>query len=540
MVVAQIAPPTPGPSDSSSTPSPTLPVDEALRLTRILLEAYHDLLPASEVVRSGTPLADLMEALPAHFRRALRSNADYRELYLRRLAGASDIPVVVNDRVREKIRLFQTEAAEVFRTWLHRSGVYGPIIRRALREEGLPEDLIFLSMVESGFSNRAYSRVAAVGMWQFMQYTGRLYGLQVNNYVDERRDPEKATHAAARHLRHLYRLFGNWDLVLTAYNCGEGRLQKALRRHQTEDFWKLRDIPSETLNHLPKVLAALIISKDPAFFGFHDVLYGEPLSYDVVKVSEAVDLRQGAQCAGTSVDVMRALNPELRLGHTPPRTARRPYALRVPRGSADRFAQAYARVPAARRPSLAEYHIRHGDTLSSIARRVGVSAESLAEANGIRNPRTLRPGQRLKVPGHLAAAGLHDPAPDTPPSTGERTSYQVQEGDTLWEIARRHGVSPEQVRTWNAIAPGRELRPGQRLVLLRRTATPEAAALVGPEDRGGSRVVHTVRPGDTLWSIARVYRTSVDRLKSLNGIRNAAQLRVGDRLRVRAEDPNVD
>lgn len=511
-------------------------------LTIAAMDLYFDALPGSSPIPPDSPAARLIQSIPPDFRSTLELNRRYRTLYIRSLAGTSPIRIDVNARVREKIEFFQGNDQRIFRTWMRRMGVYGPLIKRTLREEGLPEDLIFLSMVESGFNTKAYSKAKAVGMWQFVSHTGRLYGLRRDTWVDERRDPEKATRAAARHMRHLYNLFGDWQLVLTAYNCGQGRLQRAIRTDGSHDFWQLDSLPRESKNHLPKIMAVLLMARDPEFFGVENLVIDDPLAFDIVQVTDPIDLRLAAECAATTYETIRMLNSELRLGYSPPRSAQKTYALRVPIGSSDRFTDRYARIPADRKVQLIDYRVRSGDTISNIALSFGTRSSVIMDANAIRNPRKLRAGQKLKIPIHPkqskhARALARKSGPAQKVGRGDRVVYRVKRGDTLWDISRSQGVTPDQIRAWNTLRATGHIHPGDRLTIWRpsdRSLPRESATLVSAD------VFYRVRRGDTLWDIARTYRTSIRELKRLNDIRNASRIKAGDQIRVRAASTAVE
>ena len=523
---------------ADSTITGTLTRARHLELLRTAFERYRKMMPPSALVRPNSVISRLLNAIPVSLRSHLREDVHFRELYIRKLAGSADIPVDYNAEVVKTIRYFQTTARKAFRAWLSRSPLYVPMIRKALREAGLPEDLVYKAMIESGFNPRAYSRARAVGIWQFVRGTARLYGLQTDGLVDERRDPEKSTRAAIQHIQHLYRLFPDWRLVIAAYNCGQGRLQRIIQRSGTDDFWRLRALPRETRRHVPRFMAALIISKDPEWFGFNDVVYQTPQKYDTVPVMECVDLRVAAECAGTTYTHMRVLNPELYAGYTP--TGRRkPYHLKIPAGSADRFRVNYARVPASRKSRMVEYRMRYGDTISGIARRFGSTTEAVRTANNISNPRRVRAGKRLKIPifpnGRPARAErttARVAAPD--PDTHRKVAHRVKKGDTLWGIGRRYGVTPNQIRAWNNLR--RHITPGDRLVIWRPTAHQVALANPSEQRRGDFYIVQS---GDTLWDIARSFSVRVNDLKKWNRIRKPGSLRVGARLLIRPSGSRV-
>ena len=502
-------------------------------LMRFTLERYHAILP-HEPIPSHAPLSTLVNALPESLAADLSHHPHYRELKIRVLAGQADIPIDLTPEVEKYIHYFCTERRKYFSLYLSRSTAYLPMIQTVFREQGLPLDLAYKALVESGFNPRALSRAHALGLWQFMYRTGLLYGLRRNTYIDDRMDPEKSTHAAARHLNHLYEYFGDWHLVVAAYNCGQGRMDRAIARSKTRDFWKIHALPRETRNHVPKFMAAVIIAKDPAFFGFEDVVYQPPMSYDKVTLTEPVNLRLAAECAGTTYTYLRHLNPELRRPYTPPAMQRNAYNLRVPKGTGAKFRANYAQIPAHKKIQLVDYEVKRGDTLSRIASRVGVSATDLQAANGITNPRRLQIGQKLSIPMYPNAQRLPattqarsvlqtkniDQKPD--PQNYRQINVTVRAGDTLWGIAKRKGITVSHLRAWNNLNTNRPIHPGDRLTLW-----------VPKDGTSESPIFYTVRTGDTLWGIARAFDTSVAALQSWNDIRSPSRLRPGTRIRVR-------
>jgi membrane-bound lytic murein transglycosylase D len=312
-----------------------------------------------------------------------------------------DIPLDDNEQVAAYISFFQGPGRKVFVHWLARSTRWIPLFREILRSHELPEDLVYLSMIESGFSMRAYSWAHASGPWQFISGTGRRYGLRDDFWIDERRDPIKATHAAAKYLKNLHEMWGDWYLAWASYNAGPGRVRRAIDQNETQDFWALHEakgaLRNETRGYVPKLIAAALISKFPERFGFTDVPFEKPLEWDEVQVPEATDIEVIARCAGTSPEEIQELNPELRRWATPP-TFGKPYSLRVPRGRTAQFAEAYAKVKPSDRFTFRAYVVQRGDTLGHIALMFGTSVEAVMKANRISNARRLRPGQELVVP----------------------------------------------------------------------------------------------------------------------------------------------
>jgi len=323
-----------------------------------------------------------------------------------------DLPVTRNESVDTWINFLKGRNADKTLLWMERSGKYVPMIQERLRARGMPEDLIYLAFIESGFSPRAYSRAAASGIWQFIAETGRRYGLEVGSHVDERRDPIAATDAALDYLSELYDRFGSWYLAAAAYNTGENRVARIMRevtgseRGTDADFWRIASrLPRETRNYVPLMLAAGHIGKEPAKFGFNEVKYQEPLAFDTVWVPGQVSMASVARAAGAEEQAVMDLNPHLVKGMTPPNRA---YAVRIPRGTSLKFAGAFAPIyqaEVAQRASvkktsaaLAKRHkVRRGETLTHIARRYDVSVRQIQSWNGMGRRTTIRAGQTLKI-----------------------------------------------------------------------------------------------------------------------------------------------
>ncbi len=363
-----------------------------------------------------------------------------------------DIPVIVNPAVERNIHYFQSVIHDRFQEWLTRFYAYRPLVEQIFVEVGLPKELIYLSLVESGFNPRAYSRARASGPWQFIKSTGRIYGLSVNWYVDERRDPIKSTVAAAVHLRDLYDTFGSWPLALAAYNAGAGKISRAIKKTGTRDFWKIartRHIRRETRQYVPKFMAAMIIATRPWLFGFH--VHSQTVhQYDEIRMDESIHLRSVAKATGISFEELRRLNPELRRSVTPP--GREGYHLKVPVGTSDRVEQAKSRMKTwTQRPSQQTwYRVRWGDNLSVIAHRFGTSIRQLKRLNGL-SGNLIRVGQRLRVNQPVAKAG-------------EVTWYRVRMGDSLWSIAKRFRVSVQDLKILNNLRSSL-IRVGRMLMI---------------------------------------------------------------------------
>jgi membrane-bound lytic murein transglycosylase D len=405
--------------------------------------------------------------------------------------AVEEIEPQVNSQVLKWIEFFTGNGRSTFERWLKRSGRYMDLFRRSLQKEGLPPDLVHLVFVESGFNLHARSVSAAVGPWQFLRSTGRLFGLAVNQWVDERRDPEKSTVAAARYLKHLYTMFGDWPLALASYNAGEGTVLRAIKAQGTTNYWDLR-LPRQTEEYVPQFMAILAISRDPGRYGFDAVELDEPMAFDEVALKGAVDLRTVAQLADCSYDELKQLNPAV-LHHAAP-GANGVTMLRVPRGKGEALMgklEHGAQLPAV---DLTVRHlVRRGETITSIAGQYHVSAQRLALANNIGRKRPLRRGMTILVPASLGAPAPvvavdnDDPRYSTayvPPRTiatkrqveGDskaegRRVHVVKRGETLAGIANQYGVSVSDLRSWNRIKTS-HVRRGTRL----KIRTSEAAS----------------------------------------------------------------
>jgi peptidoglycan lytic transglycosylase D len=403
-------------------------------------------------------------------------------------ATEHDVPIPQNTKVLAAVELLSGRLHDYVQESLARGSKYLPMIQNVFRAEGLPLDLAYIPVIESGFKTNALSKASAKGPWQFMKPTAQDHGLKTDWYIDERSDPEKATVAAAKYLKTLHRMFdGDWHLVLAAYNGGLGRLQRAMRSSGADDFWSLaessRHLPRETREYVPLILAAIIVAKNPAQYGF-EYIPAEVIAYEKVPVPRAVDLRRVAEWTGTTIDEIQSLNPELRRWTTPVKYP--DYEVKVPVGTADKLAARLASTPTSDLGALNWYTVKSGETLTTVARKLRVARVDLAEANHLSVRSRIRPGQDLiipRAPATLMAARADRPAPST--------------------IASRAISGPATVATVQRAA---ENRP----------------------------VTYRVKRGDTLSSIARLFDTTVARLRSLNRLRTN-HIAVGDRLTVAAK-----
>ncbi|HJP32209.1 MAG: LysM peptidoglycan-binding domain-containing protein [Candidatus Latescibacteria bacterium] len=478
------------------------PQAEVDAVVEVVERAYLGVLPHVENLSPDSPLSLLLMELGDEILEELPADA-VPLIRIHQLAPHCDLPVDANAQVASSIHFFQTRGRQTWEAWHRRSGRYRDVIVPILRQAGMPEDLFYLSMIESGFNPRAYSRAHAAGLWQFVRSTGRLEGLRIDNWVDERRDPVKSTQAAVRHLRSLYKEFGDWRLAAAAYNSGRGRVRRAIEKAGTDDFWRL-ELPRETRNYLPLLMAAAVIAKDPARFGFEAPAVDAAITWDQVKLTELIDLKTAARLLGFSdTGPLRVLNPELRNLFTPHRP-KKGYLFNVPPGQGAGFLAAFNRMPKSERSGIYEYKVSRGDNLWNIARAFGVSTGDLAGANGLANASLIRPGQVVVIPiagGKVAPAG-----------SGTHT---VRRGESLSTIASRYRISLRDLRSWNGIT-GDIIRPGDKLKVGTQVLTARQRAPVVTTDSG--RAVHTVRGGESLWAIARTHQVAVSDLKRWNGL----------------------
>jgi peptidoglycan lytic transglycosylase D len=449
-------------------------------------------------------------------------------------ATHSDLPLMLNDTVAGYINYFSSRGRSTLENALARSGQYHDMISRVLKEEGVPQDLIYLAQAESGFRPLALSHAGARGMWQFMSSRAKGYGLERTWWVDERQDPEKATRAAARHLKDLYNQFGDWYLAMAAYNSGPGTVQSAVKRTGYADFWELyrrNVLPKETRNYVPIILAVTIMAKNPEQYGLEHIEAAKPLQSDSVKINYPVDLRLVAECVDASATDLQALNPSL-LRMTTPKD--REFELHLPAGTKQQYETAIAAIPADMRVWWRYHKVQEGDTLASIARNYRTTAKAIAQANEL-GESGLEAESKLIIP---ISPGKHALGEDAATYSRRATRYKVRKGDTVTSVADNFGVPPKMVRRWNRLK-GDSLR-GRRVIYVHLPVSPgmrEPQVAASSRKKAGSPsaraqvVHHKVKQGETLYSIATSYNTTVSAIQRDNG--RLAQLRPGMILLIR-------
>ncbi len=461
-----------------------------------------------------------------------------------RLAGAAeqelmrvphDLPLTVNDSVLQYLSFFSTTRGHaVVEHGLDRSGRYNDMIRRVLKEEGVPQDLMYLAQAESAFQPTAVSRAGARGLWQFMPFRGEEYDLDRTYWVDERSDPEKATRAAARHMRDLYDMFGDWYLVMAAYNSGPMNVVKAIERTGYADFWELQKrhaLPKQTQNYVPIIIALALVAKDPGLYGVQ-IAPEKPAPVDVVHPSHAIDLHLVADATGADIDDLRQMNPELLRNVTPNDPN---FQLKLPAGDGEKLLNAINQVPEDKWTSWRLHTVEEGETLSEIARHYRVTVPAIELANHLEAHATVPAGFMLNVP--------------TAPPTVRLLHYRVVRGDTLEGIAERFDVTVTELKRWNNIR-GAQVPRGSRLRIYAGGAPNDSsrakaksvqaqgsdAGVQNVSDRTSSVKIsprqHRVKQGETLYSIAHAYGTTVESLRAANPFLGERALEAGDVLTI--------
>ena len=428
--------------------------------------------------------------------------------------------VVIEERpeVDVWIQYFTGRGRDNMKLYLERSTRYMNLMRSVLRESGLPDKLIYVAMIESGFSFKARSRAQAVGYWQFIEPTGRRYGLKVDAFIDERRDPLLSTKAAGEYLKDLYSLFGSWYLAMASYNAGEYRVNRAMMKHYTRDFWNLRknrSIPRETREYVPKFIAAYLIAQNPKKYGFHNLNYQEPIQFESVAVHQPISLKKLAQKLSLNYEDLRILNPKYVTEYVPMEKTGTT-VIRVPSGVSEKVTQTVLTAAVMSRPKHSKtyvyYKVRWGDNLFKLARRNRTTVNTIARMNGFSSKKMLRAGQVIKLPHRYASRAYA--------SVNKSKKYhKVRRGESLGRIARRYGVTTAKIKVWNNLSSS-VIHPRQVLLVK------------APDSNSKNRKIHVVRRGDTLITIAKKYEVPLVALMKKNSLTFKSIIRVGRKINI--------
>jgi len=482
-----------------------------------------------------------------------------------------DFPITINKQVLYYLDLFQGKQKNNFSRWLARSTLYLPKIQEELKKAGLPQDLAYLAMIESGFNPSAYSPAEACGLWQFIAGTGRNNGLRIDSWVDERRQPEKATKAATRYLSRLYAEFGDWHLAVAAYNGGENRIEAAIKDYNTKDFWEIAEsegIYLETKRYVPKLIAAILIARNPEKFGFTDIQYLKPQQYDVIDIPGGVDLEAVAVTANTSVKQLRTLNNELQKNQTPPK--QKNYTLRIPVGTKELVASNLNKIYPVSTITYTTHTVKNNETLTTICALYNISKTTLLKANNLRTA-GLKKGLRLQIPSTSTKYVLlkdgerpEDRLAKSDTDKRQMVLHQMKSGETLSKLAKQYQVPVKTIMQWNKITNLQQVKQGQQIVLHLDRSAPEAmtvitgatkvAAIAQETDdipmledskkrsvaraqppatpKSKQQTWYVVQNGDSLWTISKKFQISAQDLRQWNNLSDN-NLQTGNKLIVK-------
>lgn len=446
-----------------------------------------------------------------------------------------DFPVVLNKKVNMYLDLFQNKQKKYFGRWLSRSTIYRTMMEKELQEAGLPKDLSYLAMIESGYNPLACSSAKAVGLWQFMKPTGRQYDLRVDRYVDERRDPLKSTKAAVTYLSDLYLEFGDWHLAIAAYNAGPGTIRNGLKKYNVDNFWDLASkkyLRLETKRYVPKLIAALMIAKEPEKYGFTDLTYYEPLQYDTLTVGPGLSLDAIALISDSTVKEIKGLNKELLLGRTPQN--KHHYVVNIPKDTKERAKHNLQRLHSVASTGYKTHKIRQGDTLSKISKRYAVNKTTILKVNNLRS-RELVTGRNLRIPYSTITYQLL-PEGSSKALAAYKDNlilHRIKPGETISKISKQYNVPPSVIVGWNGLKNVHSIRAGQQLALYidngnKKTSVQTSSFASLRADKRKAIIRQTdeayewyrVQNGDSLWTISRKFSASTADIKKWNNLKS--------------------
>ena len=434
---------------------------ELNRLMKAVIDYYENKSITIDKIETGLSVAVFRDKLNKYIYSQKLDELEFIEEEVEIIPG--HVPITYNNKVASIIKFFQNQGRRSVQNWLNRVDRYKSIMLPILEEEGVPPELFYLAMIESGLNPLAYSYAHASGPWQFIASTGRVYGLNRNWWIDERRDFEKSTYAAAKYLKDLYAEFGDWYLAFAAYNAGSSRVKKAMRRNNSTNFWELTRLPAQTRNYVPNIMAALFIANDPKKYGF--VVNSEPqLKWVEKEIDKSVSLETIAKCADVDVSILAEYNPEIKEGFIPPLQDEEKYTLRLPIIFNQQFDSLFSLVETEKSDGFVfiEHKVRRGDNLWDLARKYNTSWRAIKEINKIKG-NTVQIGWTLQIP----SEGYTEYRKSTKPKTGRFVYHTVRRGDTISEIAEQYRTSQRKIRNWNGLKNDR-IRIGQKLKIWKK------------------------------------------------------------------------
>ena len=429
------------------------------RLLTAAIDYYEDEAVTLDKVETGFSVSVLKDKLDEYIYDQTLEDLEYVEERVEIIPG--HIPITYNQKVASIIKFFKNEGRKSFQKWLNRTSVYKPIVLPILEKEGVPPELFYLAMIESGLNPNAYSYAHASGLWQFISSTGKLYGLKKTWWIDERRDFVKSTHASARFLKDLYKQFDDWYLAFAAYNCGPGRVRKTIKKQGTRDYWELTRLPAQTRNYVPNIMAALFISNNPEKYGFA-VVKEPPMEWEEIAIDKAVSLQVISECSNLKIDLLQKYNPELKQGTIPPLKEGEKYLFRMPITASKDFDSLFSRIETEKFQEVVflEHKVKYGENLWLIARKYDVRIKDIVSINKLAKAKYIKPGQILQIPAD--GYDLHRKLSQKKSSGSKQIYYTVRSGDTLSEIAMAYRTSVSKIKKWNGLRSDR-IYKGQKL-----------------------------------------------------------------------------